>query len=658
MTKNEVSPLSGSLKKRLWYSVVTLILMIALVASPLSILANDTKDGCESSFTVLYDQIFYETEPNNTRSQANLVDGSYFGKPLYYVRGTISNASSDVDYYRFDTSIDGQFAITAYWTGALSDQGLAADLSTQFLDSRGNLLGNLILDPRDPNRRGAFTATMQKGTYYFRIASESTASKFNGATYELYIRFAPSCHLYDPSRPYGPREGYVNTTYSFAGHDDHCKCGAPVQTRFDWGNGTYSSWSSNLTRTKSWADPGMYYVRIQQRCPIHTFIVTEWSDVLDTNITAPIFQLTLESATPALGSVSGGTSQVVGTSVSATASPQAGYRFYRWEEAGETVSRSNPYTFNLMANRTLTGFFRSAIDTQRLSGVSRYQTAVAISQDGWAKGADTVVLARGDDYADALAGVPLAYALNAPILLTNSQYLSASTRTEIQRLGAENAVILGGTGAIRAAVVEELETMSLTVDRIRGDNRYHTAALIAHALRAQDRDFDNAVLAVGTNFPDALAAASYAAMTGQPILLTTRDALPSSTAAAMDALGIQTCIIVGGTGVISSGVEALLDESYTTTRIAGSNRYATSIALAEHFLGSADEYCLATGWDFPDAITGAVLAAKRGTGILLVLGSASAPPAIIQDFLVDEQVEFVTLFGGAAVLSSGMENWF
>src|SRR5699024_6856343 len=79
----------------------------------------------------------------------------------------------------------------------------------------------------------------------------------------------------------------------------------------------------------------------------------------------------------------------------------------------------------------------------RINGDSRYDTAVEISQAGW-ESADTVVLTRGDEYADALTGVPLAKQLDAPILLTRTHRLVESTLAEIERLGAKEVVILGG----------------------------------------------------------------------------------------------------------------------------------------------------------------------------------------------------------------------
>ncbi|MGI6366724.1 MAG: cell wall-binding repeat-containing protein [Bacillota bacterium] len=71
----------------------------------------------------------------------------------------------------------------------------------------------------------------------------------------------------------------------------------------------------------------------------------------------------------------------------------------------------------------------------RISGSDRYATAVEVSKSGWSS-ASVVVLARGDDYADALAGVPLAYRLGAPILLVEPNRLPSVTRQELVRLGA------------------------------------------------------------------------------------------------------------------------------------------------------------------------------------------------------------------------------
>ncbi|MED9946814.1 MAG: cell wall-binding repeat-containing protein [Peptacetobacter hiranonis] len=54
---------------------------------------------------------------------------------------------------------------------------------------------------------------------------------------------------------------------------------------------------------------------------------------------------------------------------------------------------------------------------EEIIGKNRTETAVKISQDGW-KSAETVILVNDSAIPDALTATPLAYAKNAPILLT------------------------------------------------------------------------------------------------------------------------------------------------------------------------------------------------------------------------------------------------
>ncbi len=300
----------------------------------------------------------------------------------------------------------------------------------------------------------------------------------------------------------------------------------------------------------------------------------------------------------------------------------------------------------------------SGMKVSRISGVNRYQTSVEVSQSGWPLGAETVVLARGDNFADALAGVPLAHYLNAPILLTSSSQIGASVLDEIRRLDAETVFILGGTAAISSAVETALINEGLSVERISGDNRYDTAAQIARMMKLQGAAATDAVIAVGSNFPDALSAASYAAIHQQPILLVTTLSVPDCTETALKDMGVQGTIIVGGTAVISDAVLTELSEYTTPERVAGSNRYSTAIALANRYSLDSSLYYIATGLNFPDAITGAVLAAKRNCGVLLVQGTLAEPNQVVQDFCLNDSVDGVSLFGGTSVISSGIAEWF
>jgi putative cell wall-binding protein len=284
----------------------------------------------------------------------------------------------------------------------------------------------------------------------------------------------------------------------------------------------------------------------------------------------------------------------------------------------------------------------------RIAGGNRYETTVEISKAGWTK-SDYVVLARGDGFADALAGVPLAYALDAPILLTKPGSLSSATRTELIRLGAKTVIILGGTGAVSLAVENILNNeLGVTVDRIAGADRYSTAGLIAERLRSAGAYNDKVIVANGRNFPDALAASAYAARLGYPIILIESNKIPSGSQAALDALNPTASYVVGGVGAVSGGVFA---ELINPERIAGSNRYATATALAEHFQPGSNSYYVATGLGFADAIAGGVLAAKEDAALLLVSGT-SVPPAV-RNYLRDNSATSAFIFGGTGAVSEG-----
>ncbi len=286
---------------------------------------------------------------------------------------------------------------------------------------------------------------------------------------------------------------------------------------------------------------------------------------------------------------------------------------------------------------------------KRISGPNRYLTAARISQNGWRWSSNTVIIARGDDYADALAGVSLARQLNAPILLTRSDQLLVTTKNEILRLGPSRAIVLGNVAAVSEQVKQELEELVAVVERIGGSNRFDTAVLIAERLIQEQGALgppNTAVIAYSHNFPDALAAASYAAANGYPVLLTRTDQLSGATLNFLTARDIDNTVVVGSEGVIGSAVMAALPNP---VRVSGRNRYETAVALAIHFDPGTSHFYVATGIDFPDAISGAVLAAKQNSGILLV--QRTAIPGAVSSFINNYGVRQITIFGGEPVVS-------
>lgn len=274
--------------------------------------------------------------------------------------------------------------------------------------------------------------------------------------------------------------------------------------------------------------------------------------------------------------------------------------------------------------------------TARIAGSSRFDTAVAISKEGW-KTADSFVLATSGDFPDALAGGPLAYQEDAPILLTRPDKLPNETKEEIKRLGSKKAIVLGSQNAISTAVEKELETMGVSVERIGGKNRFDTAALIAQRL-----DSKEAVVAYGFNFPDALSISAYASKNGIPILLTRSDKLPIETETALAT--IAKTHVVGSNAAVGENVFNSLPNP---VRYGGPTRYDTGLAVNQKLKMGTSKAFIATGANFPDALAGSVLAAKTDAPILLaqrdIIPSATAKQL--------HEYDTYSIFGGTGAIS-------
>lgn len=94
------------------------------------------------------------------------------------------------------------------------------------------------------------------------------------------------------------------------------------------------------------------------------------------------------------------------------------------------------------------------VPVHRLAGQDRFATAVAVSQDRF-EDVDTVYLASGMDFPDALAGGAAAGATNTPLLLTAPRSLPAAVAEELTRLAPSTLVVLGGRDALAEQVVAE-----------------------------------------------------------------------------------------------------------------------------------------------------------------------------------------------------------
>lgn len=205
--------------------------------------------------------------------------------------------------------------------------------------------------------------------------------------------------------------------------------------------------------------------------------------------------------------------------------------------------------------------------------------------------------------------------------------------------------------AIGALLVSTLPASALSTTRLSGKDRYATALAIS---RAYAPPTQAVFVATGHNFPDALAAAAAASHMGSPLLLTPRDALPREVADRIRELNPAQIFVVGGKGVVSESILGSLNALAPTTRLGGSTRYDTGMAVVQSAFQAADLAIVATGRSFPDALGATGVAGSQDAPVMLVDGREATVPASVVNTLRHLGVSEVAIAGGAGAVSVGI----
>lgn len=319
-------------------------------------------------------------------------------------------------------------------------------------------------------------------------------------------------------------------------------------------------------------------------------------------------------------------------------------------------------------NEYFTDKYITAPGVERLAGPSRYDTSAKLAKR-MPIVSDTVVIAVGTNFPDALSGGSLAAWEGAPVLLTPSTSMPQVIKDEVKRRGATRAILLGGSDVVSNNVVNELKALGVTqIERKEGANRFDTSASVAKALlESQDAYIgdhsDTAFVVTGMNYADALSATSVAGYTGSPVLLVNGTSLPASIKQVIESKGLKNFYVIGGSSVVSDGIYKQLDNYGNVKRLQGPNRYKTSLAVAEEFtINNPDiimdwsRFHIAYGGNYPDALSQGPLAAFMGSPLLLTPTAALDPDIDAYLGVEGEEPEAFYISGDTGVVSTNVEN--
>jgi YVTN family beta-propeller protein len=281
----------------------------------------------------------------------------------------------------------------------------------------------------------------------------------------------------------------------------------------------------------------------------------------------------------------------------------------------------------------------------RFAGADRFATAAAISASEYPDNlADAVVLARADNFPDALVGAPLAAAKNAPLLFTSGTTLPAVTEAAIRRILVRGKAVylLGGPSAIPNQIVAQLTALGYSPIRIAGADRFETAVAVADELGDPTTIF----LASGSDFADALTAGPAAAQAHGAILLTSPSGVEVSTSNYLAAHS-ATVYAIGGPAAAADP---------TATPIFGADRFATGIAVAQQFFPDAASAGIASGGAVPDALAAGAYMATTGGPLLLTPPTTLSPSVVVYLAAAKATITSMDIFGGTAALSANVQT--
>lgn len=283
----------------------------------------------------------------------------------------------------------------------------------------------------------------------------------------------------------------------------------------------------------------------------------------------------------------------------------------------------------------------------RINGKDRIDTSIQIAKS-YIKSSEFAILANQNNFPDSLSATVLSKKYNAPILLTDATTADKGLIQEIKRLQTKYFVKIGGEKSISNEVATQLLPEGSKVKSYKGADRYATNAEIIKEFK----DADTCIIASGENFADSLSIGAYATKNGYPIVLVQKNKINDVTKQALKDSKIKKCYIVGGENSVSKSLEKELPQ--VIERIAGNDRYETSLKIADKFYKDAQGAYLASGEVFADSLAINPIAARFD--VPLILTPKDKLPQKTQQYLENSKIIQVAIIGGEKTVSKEIQQ--
>jgi putative cell wall-binding protein len=252
--------------------------------------------------------------------------------------------------------------------------------------------------------------------------------------------------------------------------------------------------------------------------------------------------------------------------------------------------------------------------------------------------------------------------------------MNRATVGELHRILAPGSTVylLGGTAALSPTVENAVRGAGFKTVRISGFDRFSTAVAIARTISPNGPP-SNVLVATGTDFPDALASGAAAgalgiaaqasgtsssggvSSNGAVVVLTDGASMPPATLSYLAGVDPTVTHAFGVGGKAVAAVHAALptwSDGVTFTPLAGFDRYATAVAVAMRFFHLPTSVVVASGANWPDALSGGAMAAHRNAPLLLTDPKALADATKWYLGGKNNPITTATVVGGTAAVSA------
>ena len=200
---------------------------------------------------------------------------------------------------------------------------------------------------------------------------------------------------------------------------------------------------------------------------------------------------------------------------------------------------------------------------------------------------------------------------------------------------------------------------TVTISRVYGPNRYVTNQGVNTKFAVKNGPV---FIATGANFADALSIGPVVGMMKGTLFLTPRKSMGYYGLNMIKQISPSAVYIIGGTGAVSANVAAEVKKASgkTPIRVSGKNRYETSEKILKRFFVDTKRPIktafVATGRDFPDALSAASAGSALKAPVLLVNGKTGRElsPYMLNS-LRSAKTSKVLIAGGTGAVNSTIE---